>query len=150
MLPHLLANRERNGCLFKVEHCALAYDIEQVAFRPHLEFLGNFLLQGGSRPAVSVPVTQLRRIVDDEGFSQFAVICDVEGQEFQLLEHEIETLRRASLIIIEIHPHMIGAQNTEKILATLAREGFLVEKEAAVVVVFTKASTEPPGHSASA
>jgi FkbM family methyltransferase len=140
VLPYLQANRERNGGSFKILHAALAYDEEQVSFRPHLEFWGNFLHQGGSRPAVNVPVTQLRRIVEEERFEEFAVICDVEGQEFDLLEHEIETLRRARLIIMEFHPHMIGKENAEKILVTLAREGFQVEKESSDVVVFRKGS----------
>jgi FkbM family methyltransferase len=138
VLPHLQANRERNGCSFRVLHAALAYDEEQVSFKPHLEFWGNFLGQGGRRPAVSVPVTQLRRIVEEERFEEFAVICDVEGQEFELLEHEIETLRRASLIIMELHPGMIGEENTEKILTTLTQEGFQTKKEAADVVVFKR------------
>jgi len=140
VLPYLEANREGNGCSFKVLHAALAYEEETVSFRPHLEFWGNFLHQGGTRPPVCVPATQLLRIVEVAGFNEFAVICDIEGQEFELLRHEVATLRRASLIIMELHPHMIGRENTEKILATLAQEGFTVEREAADVVVFKKSS----------
>ena len=137
-VSHLLANRERNGCSFKVMNCALAYDAKQVSFRPHLELWGNFLNQLGSRAPVTLPVTQLQRIVDDEGFSEFAVICDVEGYELELITHEMETLRRAALIIMELHPHMIGEENIQMILATLKQAGFHVEEETAEVVVFSK------------
>jgi len=139
VLPHLKANREANACSFKILHAAVAYGEEQVSFRPHLEFWGNFLRQGGSRPPVTVPVTQLRRIIDEEGFAEFAVICDVEGQQLELLDHELDTLRKASLIIMELHPHMVGQQNAEKILTTLVEQGFRLEREAANLAVFRKA-----------
>ncbi len=142
-IPHLVANRKRNNCSFRVLNCALAYDGEQVNFRPHREFWGNFLHQGGDRPSVSVPVTRLGRILDDHEFAEFAVICDVEGQELELLKHEMEALRRASLIIMELHPHMIGEDNAEKILTALALEGFQVEREAPNVVVCRKTPLNP-------
>jgi len=142
-VPHLIANRQRNNCSFKVLNCALAYDAKQVSFSPHLELWGNFLHQAGTRPPVSVPVTQLERILNGEGFDEFAVICDVEGQEIELLKHEMETLRKASLIIMELHPHMIGEENSEMILSALAQEGFQVEKESANIAVFTKVPRKP-------
>ena len=142
-VPHLIANRQRNNCSFKVLNCALAYDANQVSLSPHLEFWGNFLHQAGTRPPVSVPVTQLERILNDEGFDEFAVICDVEGQEIELLKHEMETLRKASLIIMELHPHMIGGENSEMILSALAQEGFQVERQSANIVVFTNVPRKP-------
>lgn len=135
-IPHLEANRKRNACSFKIVSRALAYDAREVSFRPHLDLWANFVGQGGNRPMVTVPATRLSEIVREEGLERFALICDIEGQEFALVQHEPETVGKAQIIIMELHPHMVGAENVQRMLNELERLGFRqIERQADVVVM---------------
>jgi FkbM family methyltransferase len=137
-IPHLEANRERNGCSFKIVSRALAYDADSVTFRPHLDLWANFLNQGGNRPTVTVPATRLSEILAEQGFGKFALICDIEGQEFELVMHEPETVGMAELIIMELHPHMVGVAKVQRMMDSLEKLGFRLEARVADVVVLAK------------
>ena len=51
---------------------------------------------------VNVPTVQLRDIVQQQGFSEFALVCDIEGGEIGLLLED-ESIMRAQQLIIELH-----------------------------------------------
>lgn len=146
---HLEANRERNGCSFRIVSRALAYDAPEVSFRPHPELWANFLTTSGSWPMVTVPATQLGEIVREAGFERFALICDIEGKEFELVMREPETVARAELIIMELHPHMVGAEKVAQMMAEFDRLGFGLEERQADVVVLSKGASQRAGKSAS-
>ena len=139
-IPHLEANRERNACSFKIVSRALAYNADSVTFRPHLDLWANFLGQGGNRPTVTVPATRLSEILGEQGFGEFALICDIEGQEFELVMHEAETVGKAELIIMELHPHMVGAEQVQRMMDSLEKLGFGLEERVADVVVLSRRS----------
>lgn len=139
-IPHLKLNRDANGCAFKIVNRALAYDSDNVMFNPSLDFWGNSLRREGSHePPVTVPATQLSRILQEEQFEKYALICDIEGHEYELVMREPDALRRAELIIIEVHPHMIGEEKVQTIMSRFADLGFKPIERSALVVVFSKA-----------
>jgi FkbM family methyltransferase len=139
VIPHLQFNRESNQCSFKVINAALAYDQETVTFSPWLDFWGNSLHRSGDQPSVTVAATQLRRILEEEHLEKFALICDIEGQEYELVMREPEALRAAELIILEVHPRLVGEDRVESLLARLGDLGFRTIERSAMVVVLTKA-----------
>jgi FkbM family methyltransferase len=135
-IPHLESNRQKNQCFFRIVNSALAYDTPEIRLRAHVEFWGNFLNQGGNKPEVTVPTTQLQRILEEEKFEEYTLICDIEGQEYELLTHELDAVRKAELIIMEVHPAMTGEQKVQEILSKLKESGFqLIEKSVEVVVL---------------
>jgi FkbM family methyltransferase len=139
-IPHLKSNRDANGCAFKIVNRALAYGSESVTFSPSLDFWGNSLLYDGSRePPVTVPATQLCRILREEQFEKYALICDIEGLEYELVMREADALRKAELVIMEVHPHMIGEEKVQTVLSRLGDLGFRTIERSALVFVFSKA-----------
>lgn len=86
-----------------------------------------------------MPATQLSRILQEEQFEKYALICDIEGHEYELVMREPDALRRAELIIIEVHPHMIGEEKVQTIMSRFADLGFKPIERSALVVVFSKA-----------
>jgi FkbM family methyltransferase len=142
VITHLNSNRSANNCSFRVINKALAYNTETVTFRPLRDFWGNSLLHDGSDPPVTVAATQLREILQEEKFEKFALICDIEGQEYELVMREAESLRVAELIIMEVHPHMIGEEKVQTILSKLTNLGFKMLDRSSLVVVFGKSIDE--------
>ena len=139
VIPYLQSNRESNQCSFKVLNAALAYEQDTVTFRPWLDFWGNSLHHSGNQPPVTIPSTQLGQILREQQFEKFALICDIEGQEYELVMREPDALRAAELIILEVHPHLIGEEKVQALLARLAGLGFKEVERSAMVVVLTKA-----------
>lgn len=50
-----------------------------------------------------VETMSLKSIVETYGLSEYALVCDIEGAEIDLLLHEQETLRMCKLLILETH-----------------------------------------------
>jgi FkbM family methyltransferase len=138
VIPHLQSNRDANDCSFKIVNCALAYNSSEISFVPQPDFWRNFIGHDGSRPPVTVQATQLSQILEEAQFEKYALICDIEGQEYELVMREAETLRNAELIIMEVHPFMIGEQKIAEILSILNGFGFKIIERSALVVVLSK------------
>jgi FkbM family methyltransferase len=139
VVPLLQANRDTNRCSFTIVNRALAYDSATVSLMPSPDFWGTTLHDSSnSRPRVDVPVTQLQTLVEDAQFDRFALICDIEGQEYVLVKNELDTLRKAEVIIMELHPHLLGEDKVNEILAQLGTIGFQLSERAGAVVVLQR------------
>jgi FkbM family methyltransferase len=143
VLPFLQSNRDANGCAFQVMVKALAYGSETVTFQPSSNFWGNSLLHAGEQPPVTVETTTLANLLQQQGFNKFALICDIEGQEYELISREPETIRRAELIVLEVHPHILGDEKVEFLLSTLKDLGFSILSRSKNVISFRKSSSGP-------
>lgn len=138
-IPHLRMNRETNGAGFRIVNQALAYGGDSVTFRPSIDFWGNSVDHNLSNEApVTVPATQLSRILEESQFQDYALICDIEGQEFELVLREPQALQRAQLIIMEVHPHTLGEEKVGATLSRLNDLGFRILERSALVVVLGK------------
>jgi FkbM family methyltransferase len=139
VVPQLEANRAANQCSFSVLNKAIAYDVTSIRLTPSPDFWGTSLYaRGDSQQDYDVPATQLSRIVEDARFENFALICDIEGQEYELVRNELETLRRAEVIIMEVHPHLLGEAKVSETLSELGKIGFSVTERTASVVVLCR------------
>lgn len=110
LIPVLETNRDLNGCGFSVLHRAIAYERDEVTFFRNTHFYaGNLFNAWNEAPgdSIRVPTTGLRSILDDFGFDRCALICDIEGGEFDLVNHEADTLRdRVVTLMVEVHEHV--------------------------------------------
>jgi FkbM family methyltransferase len=140
VLPHLKSNRDANGCAFQIMDKALAYDTETVTFQPLLDFWGNSLHHDGGQPPVTVKTTTLANLLEGRSFDNFALICDIEGQEYELISREPETIRKAELIVLEVHPHILGNEKVEFLLSTLKNLGFGILSQSKNVISFRKSA----------
>ena len=140
VLAHLKSNRDANGCAFQIMDKALAYDTETVTFKPLSDFWGNSLYHSGGEPPVTVKTTTLENLLQERHFDNFALICDIEGQEYELILREPETIRKAELIVLEVHPHILGNEKVEFLLSTLKNLGFGILSHSKNVISFRKSS----------
>ena len=86
-----------------------------------------------------MPATRLSQILREEGFEKFALICDIEGLEYELVMREFEALEHAEVIIMEVHPHIIGEEKVQILMSKLVTLGFKLIDRSALVVVLSKA-----------
>jgi FkbM family methyltransferase len=144
VLAQLESNRAVNQCSFSIVNRALAYNSSSVRVTPSSDFWGTSLYkQGDPRPSIDVPATQLGEIIKDAQFESFALICDIEGQEYELVRNELEILSKAKIIIMELHPDVLGEDKVSEIIFDLDKIGFEVaERMATVVVMCKKAKTD--------
>lgn len=123
ILPLLEHNRRRNRARFTVVHGAIAYGASAVDFH-----CGDFLDSGLHRAGgttVRVPTITLADVVRRTGFERFTLICDIEGQELDLVARECELLQaRVATLILEAHPTLTGEAAARAMFARLAAAGF--------------------------
>jgi FkbM family methyltransferase len=136
LVPLLTQNRERNGCSFRIVHSALSYGADAITFKVNDNILASSL-HGDEQQAVVVSTVNLKLLLDETGFERVTLICDIEGAELQLVEHELDVLReRVSMIIMELHDRMVGDEPTQQMLMRLESVGFrMVTKDRDVVVL---------------
>ncbi|HET9086826.1 MAG TPA: FkbM family methyltransferase, partial [Acidobacteriaceae bacterium] len=119
---------------------AVAYGCRSVTFRPSSELPSNSLREKHGGELVTVNTITLGKILDEREIGAFTLICDIEGHEYELVQHEAEVLKRASVIILETHARMIGESKTSELLLKLEEIGFLKIDEEATVVVLARSA----------
>lgn len=73
-----------------------------------------------------VPAITLAQIAATLPPGEFALVCDIEGAEVEMLRHEATTLARVSLVVLEIHPAaaLAAGEAPEAAFAQLEAAGF--------------------------
>jgi FkbM family methyltransferase len=124
LLPLLEQNRVRNQAAFMTVFAALAYGSEQVTFFTNQDNVaGGMYEQHGQKRTVAT--TSLAALVHRAGFERFTLICDIEGSEADLIEHELPMLAKAvAVLIIELHPRILGDERCKELLHQLEAVGF--------------------------
>lgn len=125
LIDVLVENRDRNGCHFTVLHRALAYGgNETVFYTSPGAFLAGSVQVESSTP-VAVRTVSLRGILDEYRFDACTLVCDIEGGEMDLVEHEIRVLQeRVELLIVEVHGWRVGQHRAEQMIRALECGGF--------------------------
>jgi FkbM family methyltransferase len=138
IIPLLERNRDLNDCKFRVVNKALAYDTDMVAFGVHSSFPSS-RIGYDQGTTVHVATTSLRAILEESGFDQISLICDIEGAEAALVERELETLRhQVRTLLVEIHPNLIGEEAAARIVWALEGAGFDLRERAEMNWLFTR------------
>ena len=138
LLSLLEDNRARNGCQFKIVHAAVSYGADVIAFSVDDNILASSV-QRGEREPIAVKTVTLERLLNEHGFERATLLCDVEGAELQIVEHELQTLsERIATIIMELHDRIVGHEPTQGMLARLESAGFKIVSRDGDVVVLQK------------
>lgn len=65
------------------------------------------------------------KLIDESGFEQVVLLCDIEGMELDLAQHEADLLsKHVKLIIMDIHEHQLSPEQVNEMLGILERGGF--------------------------
>ncbi|HVM62077.1 MAG TPA: FkbM family methyltransferase [Verrucomicrobiae bacterium] len=134
-IPTIHRNRELNQCGFLVENCAVSNQRDAV-FYLHPVYIVGGTTQRATARAVRVPS---RSLVDlNSRYGPFTVlIMDVEGSELDLLEASTEALAGYRLVIVELHPWIIGDASVERCRQILADAGLRFQTQALYTEVWT-------------
>lgn len=98
------------GRTWTLEHAAVAYeDAEVVSLAVHAATQRSRVgaTSGHRGPApnrvVEVPAVTLSQLLECHGIERFALVCDIEGAEAGIIEHDATALARCQRAIIELH-----------------------------------------------
>ena len=125
LIPTLQKNRDINGCKFAIIEAAIGYGSDTVTFFSNgMSLAGSIYLGGGEKWEVSTK--SLQSIAEEAKFDRFTLICDIEGSEIGMLEHEMDFIREhVGLLLMETHEETPYKEDgVKKVLETLAANGF--------------------------
>ncbi len=140
-IPLLEENRLRNDCKFSIVNSAIAYNEKVITFQPDRDLRGSSLAREGDSTPVMVGTIRLKELVEEKQFASFTLICDIEGHECELVEHEPEIVRMADTLILETHARMIGEEKNAIMLQKLKEMGFQIVDTDVFVVVMTRSDS---------
>jgi FkbM family methyltransferase len=125
--PISRSNATRNKCDFTLVNAALAYGCDDVKFwvNPDRPYSSALTPSNNKCREVSVPATTLKALFERYTVTRCSLVCDIEGQEYEMVKNELAVISDCiSTIIIETHPRVIGQAKTEEMLTALASAGF--------------------------
>lgn len=126
LIPTLERNRDINGRDFTIVHGAVAYGVQTVEFGVADRLLASSIGADGAVRTVAVPAVSLASVLSNAKFELCTLICDIEGAEVQLVSAEADVLRRCvRMLMLELHPAMVGATASAAIGTRLHELGFL-------------------------
>ena len=123
----------------EVLNAALFRDGPEARFRIGEETHSNALdIGSGAGRVVAVPAVTLKDLHQRIGSpSAFSLVADIEGAEFALFEKDAETLAKAALAIVELHPkeYAKACRSEGEMDGLIAAAGFRVTERLADVVL---------------
>ena len=129
LIPILKKNRDLNQCQFEILPCMVGYGSEQGTFYASTtNFLTSTSISSDfseSANLTSVKTTNLLSVLEQNQFPRCTLICDIEGGEADLLDHESAVLSdRVSMLMMEVHDQLLGKERAAQVLDQIHQIGF--------------------------
>jgi FkbM family methyltransferase len=125
LIPWLEGNRSLNKAEFAIESGMLSKSSDGT-FR-----IEKFIVSGSANTStgtiITVPVFDIESVTTKHGFIPSTIVMDIEGGEVDFLaENEtwLNEHREVRLMIIEMHPFIVGPDSIREVTTTLERLGF--------------------------
>ena len=137
----LRRNLVLNGCEqgTTVREVAIAYGgADTVQFTTGASSVSGRIADANAIPGtvVEVPARTLRQVVVEAGVTEYALISDVEGVEWDVLDNDLDTLAGARVLIMETHARAGSGSHDAFIARLLATGRFtLLAQHGAVVAL---------------
>lgn len=153
--PQLLdlcrANAQRGGAErdIRIVNCAIDYSgADSITFNvtsgTHDSHVVESWREAQAGSTITVPTMTLAQLLAAEGIDEpYALVCDIEGAEFDLMANEATGLDQCQAMIVELHPSVFYERNesVSSFVRHLDRAGFeVVANEATVVAAQRKAT----------
>ena len=114
--------------------------VGQIGFSTgHNAHTGHVARDGDTDEAILwVPTTTLSDVEQDLPPGNYALICDIEGAELDLIEHEDFT--RVDILILETHPdsYYERGSSTDILISQLAHKGLALVEQQGDVACFAR------------
>lgn len=125
LIPWLEGNRSTNQAEFAVESGMLSKSSDGT-FR-----IEKFIVSGSANTTtgtiIQVPVFDIDAVTTKHGFIPSTIVMDIEGGEVDFLEENetwLDAHREVRLMIIEMHPFIVGEEAIDAVTMRLKRLGF--------------------------
>jgi FkbM family methyltransferase len=130
MISILQRNRDLNGCKFRIINKAIAYDCDRIDLNVDSGFVGSTAKPVALGTSVSVETTTVQSLLDEAGFEQAGIVCDIEGVEADVVDREVPMLgKRIRYIMAEMHPKILGADVVDGVMRKLGAAGFSLKQQ---------------------
>jgi FkbM family methyltransferase len=142
LVPLIHANAERNKCNIEVVHAAVSERSGTASFEVSSSLMSSSLLGSGHDcNLLEVPACTLSELLDRYNMPACNLICDIEGSEYNLVQHARKTFAsRVRTIIMEVHPHSLGQVRIMEMTDILLNLGFHKVAKIDNVISFVKGS----------
>jgi len=130
LVPYIEKNRQLNNCKFIIEQC-LVTDEENPRFYVDTQITGGSAQQE-TKNEIAVKAYRLTEL--EKKYCEFnALIMDIQGGEADFLQLEKDALGHFRLVVVEMHPHIIGEEPVEECRKLLREMGFELQQTIATV-----------------
>jgi FkbM family methyltransferase len=120
------------GRRISIVEAAIAYGRDSVRLAPGVETWASRVGDDG----IEVPATTLGAILDEHQVSDYCLLADIEGAEWDVVEQDSGALAGCRQAIVEVHEN--GSAETESLVDAFGRLGLKRVDEHAGVVVFAR------------
>lgn len=144
LIDTIASNLRLNAPLKQVEIVNRAIDYSgepKVLLRIDDGNLGSAKNSDAGGPVASVPTVTLHQLLTQHLIEEYALVCDIEGAEAEILQEDLEALARCRQLIIELHDtrYRGRAYTVEALRALIERTGeFVLVARRRNVHVFTR------------
>jgi FkbM family methyltransferase len=108
-----------------------------VRFAPrHNAHVGGIARDGES--GIEVPTTTLSKLGELIPPGQFALVCDIEGTELEMIERDSAALDRIDVLILETHPKRYAQADLDGMHRRLHEQGLILVDSCVDVQCFTR------------
>lgn len=105
---------------------------------------GRIDSSGATDSSELVVTTTLSQLLTDERVGSFALVCDIEGMEADLIAHDVAGLARCQQIVIELHDRSGDTLTIERLCSSLQEDhGFTLRHRYGPVCVFDRGGSSP-------
>jgi len=120
--PIIRRNFELNGVIPDLHMKAVTLDGAPVGFFKDDNIVSSSLIDRGQVASRRIEVPSISMAEVLSRYAPDVIVMDVEGAEVDLLS--IEDFKSVRHLIVEVHPHIVGADRIGHLLAGLAARGF--------------------------
>lgn len=96
---------------------------------------GRIAADADGLPTIEVPAVTLSQLIDRHALTDFALVCDIEGVEWRIVEHDLDALAKARVIVMETHGVPERGSHDDLIAAIVATGRFTKLDQYGPVVV---------------
>lgn len=138
LADNLSRNGLRDGVV--ITQKAISYSDEPtVTFAQGETSVGGKLAEAGdTRPTFTVPAITLATLIEENGISDYALVSDIEGVEWSMIEGDLDALARARVIVMETHSQGDEAREAGLIDSLVKAGNFTVAGRHGPVLVLTR------------
>jgi FkbM family methyltransferase len=124
LIPILEENKARNSCEFIIESGMVSKTSDGTFYLDDCIVVSGPVAESERR--ITVPVFSIEDLEAKHGLEFDTLFMDIQGGECALLEEHSDFLQRVRTVILELHPHLVGAERVKRTRDLLSASGLRV------------------------